>query len=41
VWSQFDHDHARPGAPLFPSERHNVDGAAARVGNEALRAGLA
>jgi DNA-binding Xre family transcriptional regulator len=41
VWSQFDHDHAHPGAPLFPSERHNVDGTAARVGNEALRAGLA
>jgi site-specific recombinase XerD len=41
VWSQFDRDHARPGAPLFPSERHNVDGTAARVGNEALRAGLA
>ena len=21
VWGQFDDDHARPGAPLFPSER--------------------
>jgi integrase/recombinase XerD len=41
VWGQFDHDHARPGAPLFPSERRNSDGTAARVGSEALRAGLA
>ena len=32
---------ARPGAPLFCSERKNADGTAARVGDEALRAGLA
>lgn len=41
VWGQFDHDHSRPGAPLFPSERHNADGSARRVGDDALRAGLA
>ncbi len=41
VWSQFDHDHTRVGAPLFPSERRNIDGTAARVGAEALRASLA
>ena len=26
VWGQFDDDHTRPGAPLFPSERKNADG---------------
>jgi integrase/recombinase XerD len=36
VWGQFGDDHARLGAPLFPSER--VGG---RVGYDALRAGLA
>lgn len=41
VWAHFDTDHARPGAPLFPSERKNADGSCARVGTEALRAGLA
>ncbi len=41
VWSQFDHDHTRPGAPLFPSERKNIDGTAARVGAEAIRSTLA
>jgi site-specific recombinase XerD len=40
VWSCFDDDHARPGAPLFCSERRNADGSAARVGNETLRAAL-
>ena len=25
VWGQFDDDHDRPGAPLFPSERKNRD----------------
>ena len=34
VWSCFDDDHARPGAPLFCSERRNADGSAARAGNE-------
>jgi integrase/recombinase XerD len=29
VWSCFDDDHARPGAPLFCSERRNADGSAA------------
>ena len=40
VWSHFDDDHARHGAPLFPSERKNADGTSARVGDEALRASL-
>ena len=41
VWSQFDQDHTRPGAPLFPSERRNADGSTARVGSEAIRSTLA
>lgn len=41
VWCCFDDDHARPGAPLFCSERRNGDGTAARVGNETLRSSLA
>src|ERR1019366_7593805 len=41
VWSCFDDDHARPGAPLFCSERRNADGTAARAGNETLRSALA
>jgi site-specific recombinase XerD len=41
VWGHFDADHARPGAPLFPSERKTGDGSCERVGGEALRAGLA
>ncbi|MFF3159831.1 tyrosine-type recombinase/integrase [Streptomyces sp. NPDC057910] len=40
VWGQFDEDHTRPGAPLFPSERKNADGSSRRVGNDALRNGL-
>jgi integrase len=40
VWGQFDDDHTRPGAPLFPSERKNTDGTARRVGDDALRNGL-
>ncbi|MEV7119188.1 tyrosine-type recombinase/integrase [Kitasatospora griseola] len=41
VWGQFDADHARPGAPLFPSERRRADGSSRRVGDDALRDGLA
>ena len=41
VWGQFDEDHARPGAPLFPSERKNGDASCRRVGDDALRQGLA
>jgi site-specific recombinase XerD len=41
VWGHFDDDHSRPGAPLFPSERRNADGSCARVGDDALRTGLA
>jgi site-specific recombinase XerD len=40
VWGQFDDDHTRPGAPLFPSKRKNTDGSARRVGDDALRNGL-
>jgi site-specific recombinase XerD len=40
VWGQFDDDHTRPGAPLFPSERKNTDGSSQRVGDGALRNGL-
>jgi site-specific recombinase XerD len=41
VWGHFNADHTRPGAPLLPSERHNTDGSCRRVGDDALRAGLA
>jgi site-specific recombinase XerD len=41
VWANVDTDHTRPGAPLFPSERKNADGTCRRVGDDALRAGLA
>jgi len=41
VWGHFDDDHTRPGAPLFPSERKHADGSCRRVGDDALRNGLA
>jgi len=41
VWGHLDDDHARPGAPLFCSERRNLDGTKARVGDDVLREGLA
>ncbi|MFV9454984.1 tyrosine-type recombinase/integrase [Rhodococcus sp. NM-2] len=41
VWGHFDDDYRRPGAPLLPSERKNTDGSCRRVGDDALRAGLA
>ncbi len=41
VWGHFDEDHTRPGAPLFPSERKNADRTCKRVGDDALRTGLA
>jgi site-specific recombinase XerD len=41
VWGHFDVDHTRPGAPLFPSERRHADGSCRRVGDDALRGGLA
>jgi integrase/recombinase XerD len=41
VWGHFGDDHARHGAPLFPSERKNTDGSATRISAEALRAALA
>nr|QIY67831.1 site-specific integrase [Streptomyces sp. RPA4-2] len=40
VWGQFDDDHTRPGAPLFPSERKNTGGSSRRVGDDSLRDGL-
>ncbi|MET9919546.1 site-specific integrase [Streptomyces sp. NPDC006435] len=40
VRGQFDDDHTRPGAPLFPSERRCADGSSGRVGDDALRGGL-
>src|SRR6266571_5722774 len=40
VWCRFDDDHARPGAPLFCSERRSTDGSAAGGQRDAaLRAG--
>jgi len=41
VWAHFDDNHTRPGAPLFPSERKNADGTCKRIGDDALRTGLA
>lgn len=41
VWGHFGDDHTRHGAPLLLSERANLDGSHARVGYNALRAGLA
>lgn len=39
---QFGDDHEDPGAPLLPSERHDqLFAHCARIGSEALRAGLA
>jgi hypothetical protein len=41
VWGHLGDNPMRLGVPLFCSERNNADGTAARVGSEALRAGLA
>ena len=41
VWGQFDADHARPGAPLFPSERKCGDGSCSRATAEVFRRSLA
>ncbi|WP_435875577.1 tyrosine-type recombinase/integrase [Nonomuraea fuscirosea] len=41
VWSQFDTDHSLPGAPLFPSERRQIDGPGARAGTDVVRRALA
>ena len=41
VWGHFDADYARPGAPLFPSERKNRDGSCGRLGDDRMRAALA
>lgn len=41
VRGQFDTDHTRRGAPLFPSERRARDGSSLRAGDRALRLGLA
>lgn len=41
VWGQFDGDHTRSGAPLFPSERKNTDGSGARATADVFRRSLA
>jgi site-specific recombinase XerD len=41
VWGLFDLDDTRAGAPLFPSERKGGDGSSLRIGDHALRLGLA
>jgi integrase len=41
VWGQFDAEHTRPGAPLFPSERKNRDGSSARATDDVFRRSLA
>lgn len=41
VRGQFDDAWDRPGAPLFCSERHTADASSARIGDDALRDGLA
>ncbi len=41
VWGQFDLDHTRTGAPLFPSERRNQDGSCSRATAEVFRRSLA
>jgi hypothetical protein len=41
VWGQFDADDARPGAPLFPSERKCRDGSCARATADVFRRSLA
>ncbi|QCO98443.1 phage integrase family protein [Arthrobacter sp. 24S4-2] len=41
VWGHFDADDARPGAPLFPSERKNGDGSCARATADVFRRSLA
>jgi site-specific recombinase XerD len=41
VWGHFGDDHTRLDAPLLPSERKNADGSCKRIGDDALRAGLA
>jgi site-specific recombinase XerD len=40
VWAHFGDGWDRPGAPLFPSERRNVDGTNGRISREPLRAAL-
>ncbi|MPY85798.1 MAG: tyrosine-type recombinase/integrase, partial [Actinophytocola sp.] len=41
VWGQFDADHTRPGAPLFPSERKCADGSSGRATADVFRRSLA
>jgi site-specific recombinase XerD len=41
VWGHFDDDHARFGAPLFPSERRNGDGTARRISDDGVRLAVA
>jgi integrase len=41
VWGQFGADHARPGAPWFPSERKGLDGSCSRATADVFRRSLA
>jgi site-specific recombinase XerD len=41
VWGQFDADHTRTGAPLFPSERKCQDGSGGRATADVFRRSLA
>jgi site-specific recombinase XerD len=41
VWGQFDLDHTRPSAALFPSERKNTDGSNSRATADVFRRSLA
>lgn len=41
VWGQFDANHTRAGAPLFPSERNNADGSCSRATPDVFRRSLA
>ena len=41
MWGQFDLDHTRVSAPLFPSERRNADGSSARATADVFRRSLA
>jgi site-specific recombinase XerD len=41
VLGQFGTDHTRHGAPLFPSERRNVDGSCCRATSDVFRRSLA
>jgi integrase len=41
IWGQFDGDHTRHGAPLFPSERKGRDSSCSRATADVFRRSLA